>query len=626
MDFKSILEYVFSLAKLFLFWVIVFVFWRILFIVINYELLADSGAGFIDTIPILWHSLELDISTASYFIVIVFILQSISFLTGLNLLSKISNFINYIFILAYSFLGIGEIALYPEWKMKVNAKALEYLSRPAEVIGSNKTGDTIWQFAMWVLASFVLIVVYHKFFSVKSFRHKKPYWLFSSVLVVLSAIVIFIAMRGGIQQIPISQSQSYFSENEMINDISVNSAWNLAFNIINTRKVNDVNIFQTFPGDDAKQIVDSLNYCNIDTTSIIVSKAKPNVLFIILESWSADLVGALGAKKGITNHFDTLCKEGLLFTDFYANGNRSQQGLAAILGAFPALPITTLTTVPEKMRHTATITRVFNANNYNSAFYYGGELRYGNIKAYLIHNHFNEIEEDKDWNSDIPRGKLGIADEYMFDLLESKLESKKEPFFVSYFTLSSHSPYDQPMKPHIDMGDTEDDFHNSAYYTDSCIGDFMIKARLSSWYKNTLIVFVADHSHQTYTHRSIATAKYRHIPMLITGGALKKEYRGKTYTNIGSQVDIAATILHQLGLNADTFYWSKDLFNPYEKHFAYFELNQGFGWIRKDGYLSYDHFNNSFIFNTIKGDKAKEQAYREGAAYLQTVFQEFIDL
>lgn len=625
MNIKSLLEFLLSLIKLYLFWLFVFVLWRVIFIAINYELLVDSGANIADTFPILWYALELDVSTASYFVGLIFLIQSVGYFSASKIFSLISNVLNYIFILLYSLLAIGEIGLYPEWKMKLNAKALEYLNRPAEVLGSNKTWDTIWQFSIWIIISALLIFIYNKFAKVGTFKTKKNRIL-SPIVILLTAGFIFVGMRGGIQEIPISQSQSYFSENEMLNDISVNSAWNLAYNITKTQRVNDVNIFQSYPPKLAKQICDSLNICKTDTTINIINQQKPNVLFIVLESWSGDLVGALGGKEGITRNFDRLSKDGLLFTNFYANGNRSQQGLAAILGCFPALPITTLTTVPEKMRKTATITRIFNAHDYSSAFYYGGELRYGNIKAYLIHNHFQEIMEDADWSSDIPRGKLGIADGYMFNLLEKKLESKEKPFFVTYFTLSSHSPYDQPMKPQLKWGDSEDDFHNSAYYADSCIGDFMQNAKKTDWYKNTLIVFVADHSHQAYTHRSIASAEYRRIPMLITGGALKDEYRGVEYDKIGSQVDIGKTILHQLKFDADTFYWSKDLFNPYEKHFAYFELNEGFGWIRNDGYLSYDHFNKKFIFNSFKNTEDRDNAYREGAAYLQTIFQEFIDL
>jgi phosphoglycerol transferase MdoB-like AlkP superfamily enzyme len=310
----------------------------------------------------------------------------------------------------------------------------------------------------------------------------------------------------------------------------------------------------------------------------------------------------------------------------YANGNRSQQGIAAILGGFPALPITTLTAIPEKMRQTTTITSQFTENGYHTAFYYGGELRFANLKAYFIHNGFDEILGDGDWDSSIPKGKLGIHDEYMYTILEEKLSTAPTPFFVNFFTLSSHSPYDQPFPQRIDWNDTEDDYHNSVLYGDSCLGDFLTKAKASEWYANTLIVIVSDHSHQAYTHRPISTAEYRHIPMLITGGALAKHFRGKTFDQIASQVDIGKTLLNQLNFNSDSLFWSKDLMNPYSPKFAYFELNTGFGWISKDGYVAYDILNGIELQNTYNNDSLKEINYHYGKAYLQEVFQEFIDL
>jgi phosphoglycerol transferase MdoB-like AlkP superfamily enzyme len=345
-----------------------------------------------------------------------------------------------------------------------------------------------------------------------------------------------------------------------------------------------------------------------------------------MESWSADMVYSLGGKKGASDSFDKLAKQGLLFTHCYSSGNRSQQGLASILGGFPALPITTLTAVPEKMRQTETITTRFNDNGYFTGFYYGGSLRYGNIKAYLIHNEFQEIEEEGDMDSSIPRGKLGIHDGYMFAYLLKKIDNVKQPFFINYFTMSSHSPYDQPMKNQIDWEDSEDDFHNSFYYSDSCLGDFIEKAKTKDWYRNTLFVIVADHSHQTYTHRSVETADYRHVPLLFVGGALKQEFANTSYEDVCSQTDIGATLLKQLRIDADSFYWSKNIMNPYSPKFAYFEINQGFGMIKPNGYVSYDHFASKYNYNTFEKDSLRDEVQKEGAAYLQTLFQEFIDL
>ena len=614
-----------SLIKIYLFWLIVFVVERLLFIIVDFAMIKNSGAGMGEVLQAFWYALPLDISMASYVAAVSWIFLMLGNFFARNFFYRLVNIFQYLLIVLYSFMIVGNIGLYPEWKTKLNFKALEYLRRPSEVMESNPPGKSLLEFALVALIIFLFIKLYHKFVFLKPAKGK-PALLWNILFVLLVPGFIFLGMRGGTEEIPISQSQSYYTENDVLNDLSVNTGWNLVHSILNTMDIAEKNIFRSFPPAEAEKVVARLHAVPKDTTIGILNTDKPNVLFIIMESWSADLIHSLGGKPGLAPRFDSLTKEGYLFTHMYSSGNRSQQGLASILGGFPALPITTLTTIPDKMRKTPTITPLFNAAGYHSAFYYGGQLRYGNIKAYLLHNQFQTIIEEGDLDHRFPRGRLGIHDGYMFPFVLDKLNHIERPFFVNYFTLSSHSPYDQPMKKVIDWNDSEDPFHNSVYYTDSVLGDFMREAKKQDWYKNTLIVIVADHSHQTYTHRSIYNADYRHIPMLITGGALRQEYRGKKYERICSQTDLPATILKQLGIDASAFPWSKNMMNPYTRQFAYFESNLGFGWIRKDGFMSYDVLNDRIIENTFTDSTEMHKAYIEGASYLQVLFQEFVDL
>jgi len=619
------LSYFTALLRIYLFWIVFFALERLLFILVDFAMIKNCGASFSEVVQSFWHAIPLDIAMASYFAVFSWLVLSIqSFITA-NWLNGIHRIFQVFLIVVVSIIAVGNIGIYPEWKMKLNFKALEYLRRPAEVLESNQTSKSILEILLMFVLIALAVWLFNKFFF-KRIDSKQPSWISRLIFVFIVPIFIFLGMRGGIKEIPISQSQSYYSQKDVLNDLAVNTTWNLVYSILNTMDISDRNIFETFPQEEAKQEVLQLHKVEKDTTLSILNCERPNVLFIIMESWSADLINSLGGRPGITPRFDSLTHQGLLFTHLYSSGNRSQQGLASILGGFPALPITTLTTSPEKMRHTPTITRVLNKAGYYSAFYYGGQLRYGNIKAYLLHNQFDDIVEEADIDRSILRGKLGVHDGFMFPFVLNHINKLTQPFFVNYFTLSSHSPYDQPMKQQIDWGDSEDKFHNSVYYTDSVLGDFMAEAKKQSWYKNTLILIVADHSHQTYTHRPIYEADYRHIPMLISGGALKSEYRGKTYDNICSQTDIGTTVLKQLHLDASAFPWSKDLFNPNTPQFAYFELNQGFGWIKPKGYIAYDHFNKRFFENTFPDSTQTKKAYKEGASYLQVLFQEYIDL
>ncbi|RUA28410.1 MAG: hypothetical protein DSY76_04425 [Bacteroidetes bacterium] len=615
----------FSLLKIYLFWLVFFALERVIFIIVDYAMIKNSGGSAFEILQAFWYAIPLDLSMASYFASVSWLILSVQNFYNHPIIDRVHSVFQNTLIIINSLIVVGNIGIYPEWKMKLNFKALEYLTRPAEVLESNQTSKTILELILMIVVSAFGIWLFNRFYF-KSTQSAKPNLISKIVFGTIVPILIFIAMRGGLKEIPISQSQSYYCQKDVLNDLAVNSTWNLMYSTLNTMDISDKNIFETYDSQTAEEEVKRLHQVSKDTTINILNTPKPNVLFIIMESWSGDLVHALGGRAGLTPRFDSLISDGYFFTHLYSSGNRSQQGLASILGGFPALPITTLTTSPEKMRQTATITRLFNKVGYHSAFYYGGQLRYGNIKAYLLHNQFQTIIEDADISKKIPRGKLGIHDGYMFPFVMDKLNHIEQPFFVNYFTLSSHSPYDQPMKKIVNWNDSEDKFHNSVYYTDSVLGDFMAEAKKQDWYKNTLIVIVADHSHQTYTHRSIYEQDYRHIPMLITGGALKKEYRGAKYDKVCSQTDLTTTVLKQLNMDASEFPWSKNLMNPYTPQFAYFESNQGFGWIRPEGYLSYDHFNRQYLENSFNDSIQQAKAYKEGASYLQVLFQEYIDL
>ncbi len=624
MTIKNFSFYI-SLLRIYLFWIVFFALERLFFIIIDFAMIKNTGVGFGEILQAFWYAIPLDISMASYFATFSWLILFIQQFYNRPIFDRIHKVFQSILIVINSLIVVGNIGIYPEWKMKLNFKALEYLTRPAEVLESNQTSKTVLEVFLMILIIAFSLWLFNRFYF-RKMQGAKPNLMAKLGFVIIVPIFIFLGMRGGVKEIPISQSQSYYSQKDVLNDLAVNTTWNLMYSIANTMSINDKNIFESYWEKDARYEVELLHQVSKDTTISIVNTQRPNVIFLIMESWSADLVQHLGGRPGLTPRFDSLINEGYSFTHLYSSGNRSQQGLASILGGFPALPITTLTTTPEKMRQTATITRLFNAANYHTAFYYGGQLRYGNIKAYLLHNQFQTIIEDADISKKIPRGKLGIHDGYMFPFVLDKINNLEQPFFVNYFTLTSHSPYDQPMKPVIDWGDSEDKFHNSVYYTDSVLGIFIENAKKQDWYKNTLIVIVADHSHQTYTHRAIYHADYRHIPMLFLGGALKQEYRGKTYDKIASQTDLTSTILRQLNLANSAFHWSKNLMNPYTKEFAYFELNQGFGWIKPEGYIAYDHFNQRYLSSTITDTTQQKEALKEGASYLQTLFQEYIDL
>ncbi|MBN2236957.1 MAG: sulfatase-like hydrolase/transferase, partial [Bacteroidales bacterium] len=259
-------------------------------------------------------------------------------------------------------------------------------------------------------------------------------------------------------------------------------------------------------------------------------------------------------------------------------------------------------------------------------FYFGGQLIYGNIKSYILFNAFDKVKEVYDFDQTLPQGKLGIHDEFTLLEMANDLDAVQEPFLSALFTLSSHSPYDEPKpdKEVLPWGDNERQYINSAYYTDQSLKKFFAKAKTSSWYKNTLFIIVADHSHNSYRNHKMQSSAYHKIPLLFYGDVLKPEYRGKVNMHLGYQPDLAATLLPQIGLDARNFKYSKNLLDPKSSRFAYTAYEEGFVWLRPQGEVSYEKRFDYYYVNTVPENEFEHYS-KEGKAFLQVLFQDYMD-
>jgi hypothetical protein len=86
------------------------------------------------------------------------------------------------------------------------------------------------------------------------------------------------------------------------------------------------------------------------------------------------------------------------------------------------------------------------------------------------------------------------------------------------------------------------------------------------------------------------------------------------------------TLLHQLDLDASDFRWSNDIFNPYTHQFAPFLNQLGIGWITPDGSFSYHHGREGYYRCTIEDYTQMEREKVNAKAYLQLLYQTYLDL
>ncbi len=612
-----------SLIKQLVFWLLYFVIIRIIYLLYNLNFVLAEEVNFWEVISSFYYALNLDIATACYILLIPFIILVVQSFYSPSWINNINKIYTLIILILFSLITTAELGVYEEWKTKLHYKALTQATHPSEIYNSTETYIFFILLGIFIIEVYGSFYIYRKFFFSKLIKLKRKI-IFSILFFLIMPVILVIGMRGGLQEIPINQSQSYYSKHNILNLAAVNSGFNLYISVFENLKNFGKNPFQFYDDKVAEDRVNKIYEIPKDTTVKILKNINPNIIFLIMESWSADLIESLGADSIYTPEFHKLEKDGLLFTNIYSPGSRSEQGMASIFSGFPSHPISAITVQPDKFVGLPSLIHIFNDKGYSSSFYFGGQLIYGNIKSYIIYNNFDKITEVYDFDSNIPKGKLGVHDEFVFDRMLNEINESKEPFLSAFFTGSTHSPFDMPMKIKQLRDDNFNLYVNSAWYTDSCLGDFMQKAKRQAWFDNTLFIIVADHSHHSYKHHPYHSKEYHKIPLMFYGNVIKDEYKGKTIGKLGIQTDIATTLLKQLDIDTSVFHRSKNLLNPYSPDFAYVAFEEGIGWITPAGDFFYDNRFDHYYRNSF--DSAiKDSVVKDGKAFLQTIFREYME-
>ncbi len=615
-----------SLVLQYVFLMVFFALLRAVFLVYHIPTLRLEGAGFWETTASFWHAFKLDTATTGYLLVLPSMILTFQGLTGRRFLNIGLLIYYFLVVLAWSVVTVAELGIYSEWKSKLTTAAFIHLRNPAEVYYTASAFQFFGLIALGAVLTILSFLLFRKVFYVRITQKFRP-WYLNVVFFLLILPILFLVLRGGFNAIPISQSAAHYSHHSTPNWAAVNSGYHLAVNILETNRYKNYNAYGFFDDHEAKAAVDELLAVEKDTTLSILKIERPNVVMIILESWTADVIESLGAEPGITPQFAAMEKDGLLFTEFYCTGNRSHEAMATILGGHPALPYTTFTENAEKYRNMPSMVRILNDSGYHTSFYFGGELNYGNLRAYGLFNRFAKIVEERDLDPGLPRGRLGVHDEFLYAHHIREMENIDAPFFSMVFTMSSHSPYDFPMEPVIDWAGTFNPFLNSVYYADRCLGEYFEMARKQPWYDSTLFILVADHGHASHKNWRYESYEYHRVPLLFYGEVLREEYRGVKTDRISDNSALPKTILKQLNMPSEAFRWSVDLFNPYSPEYAYMVLKNGYTWKTREGEIVYSfkwqHFyKKQFPEGTSRAQE--DEFIRMGKSYVQELFREFL--
>lgn len=562
---------------------------------------------------VIGHGLPLDLSLAGYLTLIPGLLLIASAWTGSRILQWIRRIYFAFISILLSCIFISDLGLYGYWGFRLDTTPLFYFfSSPKDALAS----VSVWVVLGGILAMAIYAALLYYLFSQILLNEKRPLKipyrrLSVSVTLLLATGLLIIPIRGGFSVSTMNLGKVFFSANQRLNHAAINPAFSLMDSY--ARQVDFDKQYRFLPPEEADRLFAELTDQPVtDSIPGLFRTERPNIILVILESFSSHLMKTLGGNADVAVNMDEIADEGILFTHFYANSFRTDRGLVSIISGYPAQPTTSIMKYTRKTQSLPSIPASLKKAGYDLQYYYGGDADFTNMRSYLVSTGIEKIVSQDDFPVSERLSKWGVYDEVLFNRLTADLKGQpqQEPFLKIVQTSSSHEPFEVPYSK-LDNAKL-----NAFAYTDSCAGDFVRQLKETPLWENTVVIFVPDHLGVYPEDMDNLSPERYMIPLIMTGGAIKEPQKIETY---GSQIDIAATLLAQLGLPHDDFTFSKNLLNPASPHFAFFTFPNIFGMVTPDNEVVFNNESNAVVLDegTNQGENLNK-----GKAYLQKLYDD----
>lgn len=574
----------------------------------------SSACSWQELLEVVWHGLSLDMTVAGYVTALPVLVVLLSLWVTLSNIFMRRFFMTYFSLVSIfsSLIFAVDIALYEHWGFRIDSTILIYLSDPKDALASVDWGLGIRQFLFFAAYAVIMCYGYYRllrFFTGESYPWRKALpW---SVVVLLLGGFDFLAIRGGVGASTANVSKVCFSSNLFLNHAAINPVFSFLSSLGKSEDYGSM--YRFYEEEECRARFDKIRGNRADAAAPaeqLLTTSRPNVVFIILESFARTVMDETSEGKAVMPHMQRLKGEGVWFENMFANSFRTDRGEVAVLSGFPAQTRHSIMKMATKCSSLPSVARSLAKAGYRTSFTYGGDLNFTNQSAYMYSTGWQELFWQKNLSFDTPAADWGYDDRVMCQYFGDKiveLDREGRPFLAGFLTLSSHVPFDVPYSKFADKE------LNAFAFSDECVGEMLDRLKQTEAWKNLLVVLVADHGFP-YPKTLAYNVPLRHrIPMIWTGGAVREPRVVETYA---SQIDIAATLLSQMGLPHDDFEYSKDIFSPSTAKFGYYAFNDGFGVVDSTGHV---------IWNATTGVTADSDAPRleeVGRTMLQTTYSD----
>lgn len=529
-----------------------------------------------------------------------------------------------VFAIVVSFVTLillAEYEFFHEFQTRLNQLAIQYWEQPATVAGMIWGNYPVATYLLvWLAASVLFAMGLARIFYWLYAREPSPrphaFAEIAALFMIFTGLVL--GMRGGIRGEPLRWGDAYQSRSEFINQMSLNGLYTLGVSFKDRFRQDDhsdpwMTVMET---PKARQIVramlvepDEQLIDSQDSTMLRIEKdvepgwaalrphhRPPNVVVVMMESFSARFVGAMGAPDNMTPEFNGLISDGILFDRHFSAGTHTHQGVFSSLLGFPNLPgFEYLMQNMVSNQEFTTLPAVLKQKGYQTLFLYNGNFAWDNMRGFFHKQGIDRFIGADDYiNPTFKDDVWGVSDRDVFDRANQEFAeaAKSGPFFGAILTLSNHAPFDLPEPLPFERTSNMDDLNkrcDAIRYADWAVGRFIEQAKQMDYFDNTLFVFVGDHGFHIAPVLSEIHLLYHHVPLLFYAPNLLDQ-KGVVSHEVSSQVNIAPSVLALLGGDQPQAYWGRNLFSQEfaETNFAVIKGSGGdraVGMVRGDKLL-----------------------------------------
>ncbi len=449
----------------------------------------------------------------------------------------------------------GDIAYFGNVGRHVGPELVSFVDDPALMVA------IVWESYRWATVGMLAALVVLAFGWRRLMRWdaslepaRAPAW----TLLALAPLMV-LAMRGNLTGKPVGIVDAFVSGSVSAGYLALSGPFSIAHSFLGS-----ANLRTNFMAWDEAvanvhaQVFDPADRAIDPLYPLLRARGKPvtshpNVVVLLLESWDADVVDAVRAEHGqsalgLTPNFDALSRQGVLFTNLFAAGQRSTHGLLAVLAGLPSLPGVPYLGRGVEQSRLSYLGQLALSEGYSTYFLQGSterSFRIDAIAALAGFEHYMGKESIAAASGHKSMANWGAWDNDLLQTAHAQFTSAKQPFLGMAFTASTHLPFQLPEgHPRQYPDDTlQHSYWNSMHYADWALGQFLASARAAGYFDNTVFVLVADHC-SGIALQGKSPPQMHHIPCLVIApGLAPRIERG-----IRSQLDVLATV-------ADLAHW-----------------------------------------------------------------------